>query len=106
MAKKFTPGPWLVVPEDHVNGNFSIETPEYWPHYVAQTVGGSLVDEKANAHLIAAAPELLEALELMLPNIEALAAERWGKAFLDTYKPILKAKVAINKSYGKEVQNG
>lgn len=104
MKKLFTPGPWVSVQEKNTTGNFSIETYEGCTYFVAQTIGG-IDKERANASLIAAAPDLLEALEFILPNIEALANEKFGSKFLETYKPVLKAREAIAKAYGKEVTN-
>ena len=49
---KFTPGPWVV------SGNATInKKPKGWIASVSNT------DRKANAHLIAAAPDLYEVLE-------------------------------------------
>lgn len=103
MKKKFTPGPWSAIPELHSSGNFSIETSPF-RYFIAVTIGG-MDTEQANARLISSAPDLLEALEFILPNIEALATERFGSKFLETYKPVLKAREAIAKAYGKEVEN-
>jgi hypothetical protein len=55
METKHTPGPWTFVPDP--NGVFGI-----YPN----SVGGkflAMTDTRANAHLIAAAPELLEGLK-------------------------------------------
>lgn len=53
-----------------------------------------------NANLINAAPDLLEALALLLPNIEALATEQFGVLFLESYRPVVQAKMAIAKALG------
>lgn len=106
MERKYTPGKWEARPENNSTGSFSIETNEEWPTYVAQTISVEPDTEWANAHLIAAAPDLLEALELILPNIEALATERFGSKLLETYKPVLQAREAIDKALGKEVSHG
>jgi hypothetical protein len=97
MERKFEPGPWIL---GGCSGR-KITTPSGYcgDGFIAD------VDTKANAHLIAAAPDLLEALELILPNIEALATESFGSKFLETYKPVLQAREAIAKALGKEVSH-
>lgn len=57
---KHTPGPWTVMERDSVGDNiFTVSTPI---RRIANTYGSTEVYE-ANARLVAAAPELLEALE-------------------------------------------
>ncbi len=71
---KHTPGPWFVkgcekAPRDiHIHGQF-------WQTRIATTSGlcQDAID-KANADLIAAAPELLEALELATHELNAIRA--------------------------------
>lgn len=59
-----TPGPWVVVEADVPPfGSFAIRNDHEAPGGLAITVGGLGEEERANAHLIAAAPELLEALK-------------------------------------------
>lgn len=65
MTAKHTPGPWFV------NGPWLIQadTPHELPRYVAEIKkphGVSTNEREANARLIAAAPELLAALEGIL----------------------------------------
>jgi hypothetical protein len=58
---KHTPGPWQAA-DDHVFNEIGILIP---------TIYGSNDDSiKANAHLIAAAPDLLEALQVIIGDIE------------------------------------
>lgn len=86
---KHTPGPWLKI-QDH-NGT--------WGIYPDAPSGKFLVttDTEANACLIAAAPELLEALEAMIRYGED------GPAKGETgYDIELKAKAAIRKARGEE----
>lgn len=75
---KHTPGPWLygqdgfslgngVVYSRHANGN---------PKDIC-TVRGWGADQQANVRLIAAAPDLLEALEEMVNNEEQVEFESW-----------------------------
>lgn len=70
-----TPGPWRIRQTVEGGSQFQILDPGYDPaiawHEPMATVRG-----EANAHLIAAAPELLEAAEFLLDAIVALAG--WG----------------------------
>lgn len=69
MKTSFTPGPWHVATrrnEFHSERVFAAGS-----RYIA-CIGGSddtVGEQKANAHLIAAAPELLEALERVVAEI-------------------------------------
>lgn len=54
---KHTPGPWLLI-GDQVCGGVGIE-----PCVVAEPLGDTPEQATANGHLIAAAPDLLEALK-------------------------------------------
>ena len=57
MANEYTPGPWDCRQWDGPQWIVTSEGPQ---HFLATTVGGN---DEANARLIAAAPELLEALQ-------------------------------------------
>ena len=66
---KFTKGPWLIAEEDKtfVYALAPNKTNSFWA--LLQTAGAERVSRKeleANAHLIAAAPEMYEALALMV----------------------------------------
>ena len=71
-ATEFTPGPWSVKPDSIVSRPFRVEG-DGWTvasvHYESHRDG----DTEANAHLIAAAPDLLaaceEALHFMLTRL-------------------------------------
>lgn len=83
---KWTPGPWVVV-DGSLTGNISVNSVD-GDYYVATTHGWAGIDSDddtcaANSHLIAAAPELYEALHNAvasgLPEVvrqEAVAALR------------------------------
>ncbi len=65
---KHTPGPWIVneSQEDCLYGKVSIETEgEY---FIAQV--DESINQAANARLIAAAPDLLDALQLLLDQAD------------------------------------
>jgi len=64
MKAKHTPGPWTLHPTALHPAVRSVGTPDAGPRRICTvgTMNGNPVD-KANARLIAAAPELLEALK-------------------------------------------
>lgn len=82
MEAKWTPGPWSIESETSHNGEFAIIAPDGThpdPWNIAQTYGsvghGEAEDEAlANARLIAAAPDLAEALRLLLADVEQYPA--------------------------------
>ena len=91
-----TPGPWNTQPDAVPPGHVQIT--------VYADADGSRVatvfQEKANAHLIAAAPDLLAALEYAL---EFLTANDDGEE--DVVNRIASAKAAIAKAKNSSVQN-
>lgn len=91
---KHTPGPWKVEPEDD---RFVVGADN-------QSIYGALArrfddEAMANAHLIAAAPELLEACKVLLAHAEWIGTPRGYrlKDFDDVFKP---AYAAIAKAEG------
>lgn len=112
--KKHTPGPWKV----GINGNDSLSI---WTIAPSTNVVAVLHDvphennTKANAHLIAAAPELLEAAKFALRSLEAandaMGGDQYGEAgitgkykhtrgyYLECRKELA---AAIAKAEGKE----
>lgn len=94
MTAKHTPGRWLIGEDQCVDDAWSIIT----------TSGGSIIanvndrhDRKANAHLIAAAPDLLEALEefFAIEEDEAAVSQARIDAAFDA------ARAAIAKARGQ-----
>lgn len=73
---KHTPGPWIVTTclrqEDEIICDMLNEGA-----YVAITKGQKLANWRHDANLIAAAPNLLEALDKMLDNEEQRDFEKW-----------------------------
>lgn len=69
---KFTPGPWLVTGGTFVYALNDYGTNSFWANIYAGSQGGyksaatSSEEIEANANLIAAAPDLLEALERIM----------------------------------------
>jgi hypothetical protein len=97
----YTPGPWKVKDGWDKNGNG-----KYFPEVVfceTPKLKGVVVNEShnqeaesimANAYLIAAAPELLEALERLAGDIEDLGAEY-------DYSTMSMVRAAIAKAHGE-----
>ena len=88
MQSSFTPGPWVVHPTTHHPAVRSVGTSDTGPRRIC-TVGsmnGNPVDKK-NARLIAAAPELLEALQFVM----AASGEQLSTAFEQAQAAIAKA---------------
>jgi hypothetical protein len=75
MDAKHTPGPWIIHrPNDSERIDINAES----NFYIAEVIGGMTAQE-ANAHLIAAAPDLLEALE----GIASASADKWDMPYAD-----------------------
>lgn len=111
MERKYTPGPWEARPETNSTGNYSIETIR-GPVYIAQTIGG-LDSEQANAHLLAAAPDLLEALEAaqslicrlklsLLAHPDCIEGSEFDDYTSSAQEMEDKIQEVLNKAYGKE----
>jgi hypothetical protein len=103
-----TPGPWTVETVTTSCGVCHKVGP--WPHewrggkmmhaciyddYPPRPEGTDIM--RANARLIAAAPEMLEALRVMT----ALTRLRFGNSDADVYGQIQKAEAAISKAEGR-----
>ena len=113
MSNQHTPGPWRVVsgkeigpfPEDfetwqsttrnRCRGDYEVACTR--PRWKIGAPGQSEGEEEANAHLIAAAPELLAALKLMVSRFEERAGERPHAACGCSYCAALEA---IGKAEG------
>jgi len=66
---KWTPGPWRATTHDHP------EQGVYAGYRIAKMTGGEIQRDRANAHLIAAAPDMAEALEKALNFITNTESE-------------------------------
>lgn len=117
MSNKHTPAPWKFTPsknKDHDGMNVFTITPELASSWntnggypIARTAG---VSSEANAHLIAAAPELLEALEKIVKceinrrkDLKALANRPQG-LYNFSNERVIAAQKAIKKAKG--IKNG
>ena len=114
MKAQHTPGPWRIVETTHpvmistwhiAIGQKEISLFPYKYHFAdeAKTCGGYVADAEmhANARLIAAAPELLEALiaaEKKLLALEHMVGGGDGEICIET--EILMARAAIAKATG------
>lgn len=92
---KHTPGPWIVDPcQPYVVIPAAVETEK--GGYIAEAAGDDCAQQQANARLMAAVPELLEALEELLHAPDPDEVED----FTPLYRAITKAHAAIAKAKG------
>ena len=104
MKNQHTPGPWLVETRKHVhaikdsNGqDLTYQDTEPQPDAGSVTSRGRSASETfANAHLIASAPDLLEALRFLLADYIAIQ----GDKLTGSSVPIEMAQAAIAKAEG------
>lgn len=109
MAKP-TPGPWYATL--HESGSYRIsQQPEGGTFWIAETFSGLIGnEEEANANLIAAAPDLLEALQNLL-SMAFIWKERMpsGSTALRNFEALPEveaARTAIARAEGKEAEHG
>lgn len=70
MATAAAPGPWAVVRESDKGGRRGISVKDAAGGFITNLVMQLAENEMANARLIAAAPELLAALKLVMAMLE------------------------------------
>ena len=99
MTEKFTPGPWFTHPSTVSEGSYVIESREL--PILASTFNWPK-NAEANAHLIAAAPELYEALEDVYRYISPMLSWR-DDAHQNTHFQIVLQKIstALSKARGE-----
>lgn len=123
MTTQHTPGPWIVIDQlhpykdgskSHIERTIYTERidPQLKDHYpvVCQSIGIGMNGEKAisfvhieqaDARLIAAAPDLLEAIKRVMPFIDCIAAVT--REEIIEYEAAMKmADAAIKKATGQE----
>jgi hypothetical protein len=90
---KHTPGPWLVGPAFDNDGQPEIIIEHQTPagNLVVAVALGGLQGQEENARLIAAAPDLVEALRSMLSLVRRNAPELSGKVLGDAEAALTKA---------------
>jgi hypothetical protein len=75
-VSKHTPGPWAVVAHEDDDEGYAVVGGEYqMPVALPQSTVGGEAEELANARLIAAAPDLLDALRRLLATSRGNASE-------------------------------
>ena len=85
---EFTPSPWLVIGE--IGDEYEIA--DYYGTLIARI---GVVDDTANAHLIAAAPDLYDALEGCLDSL--------GDEFILPRDCVRQARTALMKARGEVI---
>jgi hypothetical protein len=98
---KHTPGPWKSVHDPHYPGMMVVEGPEMPITIITSAIGvdfKSYVRRVANAHLIAAAPDLLAALEACESAMQSCMADfnQYDQAAYDA------ARAAIARAKGEQ----
>jgi len=109
MERKYTPGPWFVGNHPALPHLGVVKPVLMGPHVhvLANHEGGHVGLHMPNAHLIAAAPELYEALEAMTETVNAMLGHAYmrpdapptRKAQLDT--DLTNAQAALAKARGE-----
>lgn len=107
---KHTPGPWETKKKfDHQNHievqHKNLNTPGAASGVIARvTCRQTWLDEQtANAHLIAAAPELLEALQRAMSIIQCSTSDTTGEEYREYYEVRTMAFEAIAKALNKPI---
>ena len=92
---KHTPGPWVATSKAIVSGRTNImHRPKWWHEGLLEA------EDNANARLIAAAPELLDALCTLLNRLDGIGGEHvTGMEGVDA--DLMKANAAIAKATGE-----
>lgn len=101
MAHTHTPGPWEYVPDEDIPGHREpdrVKAGKYWILQTNSSVSYVSNETTANARLIAAAPDLLAALELLVSDCADYPA--WERPCM----AVDHARAAIRKARG-EVQS-
>lgn len=75
---KHTPGPWIAAPAQWNHGETVIVQSELTAEVIAHIEGQAFPCADANAHLIAAAPDLLAALQLAIADLQLISDESAG----------------------------
>jgi len=91
-----TPGPWQIMTRDSVGDNIFTESK---PHRRIANTYGDAEEYIANARLIAAAPDLLAALERIVAKYEAAPDGPLGCGFVNG--DFFAARAAITKARGE-----
>lgn len=98
MSSKHTPGPWVVTPHPHVDvfGVGEIMDDKEMQYGLSHTI--CYQNAEANARLIAAAPDLLEALSNFPSDADYSSSDEYWKATVHWL--LTEAEPAIGKATG------
>lgn len=98
MTPKHTPAPWIVNSKDYDRfGETVWVEAESNGHYVCELVRDAGHTEFANARLIAASPELLEAAEALLSKLDHITTDQFSNGGEWEEREALRAIVAKAK---------
>jgi hypothetical protein len=106
MSAQHTPGPWTVRSYPAYGYGITAEDSPQARHsfavvHFADTQRGRTTERaKADARLIAAAPELLEALAALMKGSEYSGDGRWGRIVMPSDAAMTAARAAIAKATG------
>lgn len=100
MTAQHTPGPWVAVAR--TNAHIEIEAPNQLGYLAQKVASCSLTNHEANARLIAAAPELLDALQVMLRDYAAVH----DVGDVEMQPAIYQARAAIQKATNMDAAIG
>jgi hypothetical protein len=107
MMSKFTPGPWFVVEDlrDETDGytfiaGYDVQS-DSSEIIGCEGISGDSAENLANARLISAAPDLLEALEIWLADYDEVAANPDFEPFPHVAERVAKTRAAILKAKGE-----
>jgi hypothetical protein len=97
MSETHTPGPWVATAR--TNAHIDIDAPGQHGYGATKVASTSLYKHEANARLIAAAPDLLEALKAILPFIPNTSASEGGASkYSENVRAADKVRAAIAKA--------
>lgn len=102
-SNKFTPGPWNNMPKTEYVPICKQDEAGLAIGFINSTNIERTAEGKANAYLIASAPDLLEALEAILPFIPVTTASEGGAAkYSENVKAADMVRAAIAKARGQQ----
>lgn len=103
MSANHTPGPWAVDPDDRPDMEWNIHIVQHdKPHiticFMSHDGDGINATGEANARLIAAAPDLLAALNLLLYGTDCYLDDEGNSVFAFSTDKLAQSRAAIAKA--------